>query len=80
MALWKRILGLEGGGGGRAGGDRKPAADAEVDELLRMLEADSAPAAETEFTAKNSTPKEAMRYIFHQLLSGCHPGSVADGP
>ena len=41
-----------------------------------MLESDSAPAAGSNFTAKSSTPKQAMRYIFDQLLTGVTPDAL----
>ena len=78
MALWKRILGLGDAGGRDSAGSskEKTAADGEVDELLRMLEADTAPGAGADFTSKTSTPKQAMRYIFDQLLSGTTPDQL----
>ena len=68
MALWKKILGLGGGSG------KRTTANNEADELLQMLEGETTSAAD--FTAKTSTPKQAMRYVFDQLLAGATPDQL----
>jgi len=75
MGLWKKLF-----GSGSPSAKKAPPAkadDSAVDEVLEMLEDNSAGTAlKGNFTAKNASPKQTFRYIFDQLLTGTPPDDL----
>ena len=75
MGLWKKLF-----GSGSSSSKKKSASkadDAAVDEVLEMLEDDASAAdLKTNFTARSASPKEVLKYIFQQLLSGTPPDEL----